>query len=89
MATPDGDDHGRPDHRAAATQLTEELTNGEQAAFDDAREMLESPEGAQDVARSAAALCLIQFKRSGDSRFIRRFENISVTFGLAPDDVDQ
>lgn len=66
--------------------FTSHLTEDEQAAFDDAREMLDDPEDAQEVAKHAAMLCLIQARRSGDERFYRRFESICDKFGIAPED---
>lgn len=73
-------------HGAFQEHFTEHLTEGEQAAFDDAYAQLETPESAQDIARSAASMCLLQFRRSGDERFLRRFEGICDKFGIAPAD---
>ena len=74
------------EHGAYRTQSTDFLYGGEQDAFDDARSLLESPEGAQDVARTAATACLIRHNRSGDPRYLRRFESICDKFNIAPTD---
>ena len=71
-------------HDAFREQFNSHLTAGEQKAFDDACEQLETPEGAQDIARIAAANCLLQFKRTGDERFLRRFEGLCEKFNIAP-----
>jgi hypothetical protein len=84
--SPKGEDNGNFTHGAFSKYWTSHLTDEEQEAFDDAREMLDSPENAQEVARSAASSCLIQFRRSGDERFLRRFESICDKFGIAPAD---
>lgn len=73
-------------HGAFREHFTSHLTDAEEEAFEDAFEQLETPEGAQDVARSAAANCLLQFQRSGDERFLRRFEGLCDKFGIAPAD---
>ena len=73
-------------HGAFAKHFTSHLTEGEQAAFDDAVEQLDSPSGAQDIARQAASVCLLQFRRSGDERFLRRFEGLCDKFNIAPKD---
>lgn len=85
QGAPDGNDNAVT-HGAFSEHFTSHLTEGEQAAFEDAVDSLDSPEGAQDVARHAAAICLLQFRRSGDERFIRRFEGLCDKFGIAPDE---
>lgn len=49
-------------------------------------ELLGTPETAQEIGRSAAMLALEQYRRSGDDRFLRRFESICDTFEIAPTD---
>ncbi|WP_395166343.1 hypothetical protein [Natrinema pallidum] len=95
-STPSGDENpkqGRGDqegndnavtHGAFQEHFTSNLTEGEQAAFTDAYNQLEDAHGAQDIARSAASICLLQFRRSGDERFLRRFEGICDKFEIAP-----
>lgn len=73
-------------HGAFARHFTSHLTDVEQDAFDEAREMLDSPESAQEIAKSAASICLVKFRRTGDERFLRRFESLCDKFGLAPHD---
>jgi hypothetical protein len=49
-------------------------------------ELAGSVEGAQAVARTAAGIALEQFRRTGDGRFLRRYESICDTFEIAPTD---
>ena len=51
-----------------------------------AEDLLGKPESAQALARTVAGIALEQFRRTGDSRFVRRYESICDTFGIAPDD---
>lgn len=62
------------------------LTDQEQAMLDDVQEVLETPEGAQANARMVAAIAQLQFRRTGDERFLRRYESICDTFGIVPAD---
>ena len=81
----DGNDHA-VSHGAYREHATRFLTDGEQTAFDEAVSLLDSPDGAQDVGRTAAATCLMRYDRSGDPRFLRRFEGICDKFNIAPED---
>ncbi|WP_089650102.1 hypothetical protein [Halobacterium hubeiense] len=81
-----GENNENFEHGAFSKYFTSHLTDTEQDAFDDAREMLDEPEDAQEVAKTAASICLIKFRRSGDERFLRRFESICDKFGIAPAD---
>lgn len=81
----DGNDNAVT-HGAFREHMTSHLTEGEQEAFDEAYDLLDDPEGAQDVARAAADLCLLQFRRSGDERFLRRYESLCDKAGLFPDE---
>lgn len=76
-------------HGAFREHFTSGLTEGERMAFDDAYDQLGEPESAQDVGRAAASICLLQFRRSGDERFLRRFEGLCDKFGIAPEDVER
>lgn len=76
-------------HGAYREQFTNHLTQAEQDAFDEAARLLEDPEGAQEVARIAATTALLQWQRSQDPEFLRRFESICEKFGLAPEEVLQ
>jgi len=49
-------------------------------------ELTETLEGAQAIGRTAAAIAMEQFRRTGDERFLRRAESICDTFGIAPAD---
>jgi len=69
--------------------FTSHLTEAELSAFDEARALLEDPSGAKEIARTAATICLLQFDRSGDERFMRRFESICDKFSIAPEDVER
>ena len=84
--SPAGEDNGNFRHGAFSEYFTDHLTETEEEAFQDAREMLKEPESAQEVARSAATICLVQFRRTGDERFLRRFESICDKFAIAPED---
>lgn len=66
--------------------VTDFLTDKEIARVKDAEDLLGTPESAQGVARTAAAIALEQFRRTGDDRFLRRFESICDKFGIAPAD---
>lgn len=62
------------------------LTEEEIERVRQAEDLLEEPESAQALARTVAGITLEQFRRTGDERFLRRYESISDTFGIAPDD---
>lgn len=70
----------------SASFVKDFLTDKEIERVKQAEELLGSPETAQEVARTAAAIALEQFRRTGDDRFLRRYESISDTFGIAPAD---
>lgn len=62
------------------------LTDQEQRRVDEAVDVLGSQAGAQEVGRHVASLALEQFRRTGDERFLRRFESVCDKFGIAPAD---
>lgn len=62
------------------------LTDEEIERVRQAEDLLEEPESAQALARTVAAITLEQFRRTGDERFLRRYEAICDTFGIAPTD---
>lgn len=66
--------------------MSDFLTDAEQSRVEDAVEVLGTPEGAQEQARVAAVIALEQFRRTGDDRFMRRYESICDTFGIAPEE---
>lgn len=89
--SPDGSSHEGNDwaatHGAYAESFVKDfLTEKEQQRVEQAREVLETPEGAQADARLMAAILKEQFRRTGDERFMRRYESICDTFGIAPDE---
>ena len=88
QGAPEGNDNAVK-HGAFREHFTSMLNEGEQQAFQDAYQQLGDPDSAQDVARAAASVCLLQFQRSGDERFLRRFEGLCDKFGIAPDEVQQ
>lgn len=60
------------------------LTDAEQRRVREATDVLGSQAGAQEVGRHVASLALEQFRRTGDERFLRRFESICDKFSIAP-----
>lgn len=76
-------------HGAFREFFAKSLTNEEAQAVRQAEQLLEDTNDAQQVGRTAASLCLIQYNRTGDERFMRRFESICDTFEIAPEDVQK
>jgi len=66
--------------------VTDFLRDDEIGRVKDFAEIAGEPESAQEAAGYAAGLALEQFRRTGDGRFLRRYESIMDTFNLAPDD---
>jgi hypothetical protein len=62
------------------------LTEEEQRRVNEATDVLGSQAGAQEIGRHVASLALEQFRRTGDERFLRRFESICDKFSIAPAD---
>jgi hypothetical protein len=62
------------------------LTEAEKDRVHKSAEALGDESSAQKIAQHAASVCLEQFRRTGDERFLRRYESIMDTFNLAPDD---
>lgn len=62
------------------------LTEGEKKRVEKSAEILGTQAGTQEIGRHAASVCLEQFRRTGDERFMRRFESICDKFGIAPAD---
>jgi len=83
---PEGNDNA-VDVGAWAEDFYEDfLTKAEKKRVFKSAEALENPQNAKEVARHAASVCLEQFRRTGDERFIRRYESLCDTFGIAPAD---
>jgi len=76
-------------HGAFREFFAETLTDAEAQAVEQAEALLEDTTDAQKVGRTAASLCLVQYRRTGDERFMRRFESICDTFEIAPEDVER
>jgi hypothetical protein len=54
--------------------------------IEDGYDLAEDPEGAQKQALLMAQVALEKFRVTGDERFLRRYESICDTFGIAPAD---
>jgi hypothetical protein len=86
-----GDSHQNNDNAVDVGAWAEDfyedfLTKAEKERVFKSAEALENPQNAKKVARHAASVCLEQFRRTGDERFIRRYESLCDTFGIAPPD---
>lgn len=62
------------------------LTDAEKKRVEESAEILGEKAGAQEIARHAASVCLEQFRRTGDERFLRRYESICDKANIFPDD---
>lgn len=62
------------------------LTQAEQERVEKSAELLGDEASAKEIAQHAASVSLEQFRRTGDERFMRRFESICDKFGIAPAD---
>lgn len=89
-----GDPGGAPEgnHNAVTVEAwTEDFVTGflnddEIDRVKDLSELIEDPTSAQEVAARAASLALEQFRRTGDDRFMRRYESICDKANLFPDE---
>jgi hypothetical protein len=89
--SPDGSSHENNDWAAKHGAYSESfvsdfLTEEEIERVEKSREVLETPEGAQEDARLMASIYKEQFRRTGDERFARRYESICDKAGIFPDD---
>lgn len=89
QGAPEGNDNATKHGAWSESFVTDFLTDQEIERVRQAEDLLGVPEDAQDLATSVAAIALEQFRRSGDERFLRRYESICDTFGIAPDDVQK
>lgn len=65
------------------------LTEAEQKRVREMAGALDDEKTAQELGQHVATLALEQFRRTGDERFLRRFESICDKFSIAPaDEVD-
>jgi len=62
------------------------LTEGEQRRVKEMADALHDEATAKELGQHVATLALEQFRRTGDERFLRRFESICDKFGIAPAD---
>jgi hypothetical protein len=83
---PEGNDNAVTVGAWSESFVSDFLRDEEIARVENASEVLEQPEGAQALARQVAAICLEQFRRTGDERFIRRYEQICDKAGIFPDE---
>lgn len=92
--SPDGSSHEGNQHAVthgayAKSFVADYLTDEEIERVEQAQELLDTKEGAQNHARLVAAIALEQFRRTGDDRFMRRYESICDKAGIFPaDEVD-
>lgn len=70
----------------AESFLTDFLREEEINRVMNASDIIGEPEGAQDLARKVAVVCLEQFRRTGDQRFLQRYESICDKANIFPDD---
>ena len=83
---PEGNNNATKTGAYADSFVQDFLTDDEIERVRKAEDILGEPESAQDLAEMVASVCLEQFRRTGDPRFLRRFESITDTFNIAPDD---
>lgn len=62
------------------------LTQAEQERVEKSAEILGEKAGAKEIAQHAAMVCLEQFRRTGDERFMRRYESICDKANIYPDE---
>jgi hypothetical protein len=85
---PDGNENAVT-HGAYRDHAISSLTEAETRAFNEVAQKLEDPEDAQEIAREAAAYCLMMAHRASDDRWVRRWEGICDKFGIAPEEVQE
>lgn len=83
---PEGNTNAATHGAYAESFVSDFLTEEEIERVDQAQELLDSPEGAQSHARLLAAIAVEQYRRSGDERFLRRYESICEKAGIFPGD---
>lgn len=62
------------------------LTEAEKKRVKESAEILGDQAGAQEIAQHAASVCLEQFRRTGDERFLRRYESICDKAQIFPEE---
>jgi len=83
---PEGNDWAATHGAYSKSFVKDFLRDEEIERVEQFEELAGSVEGAQAVARTAAGIALEQFRRTGDGRFLRRYESICDTFEIAPTD---
>ena len=83
---PEGNDNAVTVGAWAESFVSDFLRDDEIKRVNDFAEIAGEPESAAEAAGYAAGLALEQFRRTGDERFLRRYESIMDTFNLAPDE---
>jgi hypothetical protein len=83
---PEGNDNAVDVGAWAEDFYADFLTEAEKERVHESADALRDEATAQEVASHAASVCLEQFRRTGDERFMRRYESICDTFGLTPAD---
>jgi len=83
---PEGNDNAVDVAAWAEDFYADFLTEAEKDRVMKSAEALGDEATAREQAAHAASVCLEQFRRTGDERFMRRYESIADTFGLAPAD---
>lgn len=83
---PEGNDNAVTVAAWAEDFVTDFLHDDEIDRVKDLSELLEDPTHAQEVAARAAGLALEQFRRTGDQRFLQRYESICDKAGIFPDE---
>lgn len=86
---PEGNDNAVTVEAWSDDFVADFLTDAEQDLVDDARDLLDDDASAQDLGATAAGIALVQFRRTGDQRFLHRFESICDTFEIAPENVQR
>lgn len=89
--SPDGSSHEGNNFAAKAGAWADDFFNGflteeEQRRVKEGVEVLGDDAGAQELGRFAAMLALEQFRRTGDERFLRRYESLCDKFQIAPNE---
>lgn len=83
---PEGNTNAADTGAWAESFLTDFLREEEIKRVMNASDIIGEPEGAQDLAQKVAVVCLEQFRRTGDQRFLQRYESICDKANLFPDD---
>jgi len=83
---PEGNDNAVTVGAWADNFYTDFLTEAEKERVNESAELLGNKANAKEIGQHAASVSLEQFRRTGDERFLRRFESICDKFGITPPD---